>query len=75
MIGPPGLQGLLDSMTIITNKRYPELTVVEVGTPMTQGGHNHDVIVKLEYMTVFVRPVFVEQVLSSRISSPGTLRI
>ena len=62
MIGPPGLQGLLDSMAVFTNKKYPELEVIEVGNPMTGDNHHHDVIVKLEYMTVFVRPVFVTEV-------------
>ena len=32
-MGPPGLQGLLDSMVAFTNRKYPELKVVEVGLP------------------------------------------
>ena len=34
LVGPPGLQGLLDSMTAFTNRKYPELKVIEVGQPM-----------------------------------------
>jgi len=35
LIGPPGLRGLVDLMTPFTNRKYPELTVVEVGASTT----------------------------------------
>jgi hypothetical protein len=61
-LGPPGLQGLLDSMAVFTNKKYPEQFVIEVGRADGRGDHRKDVIVELDYMTVIVRPVFVSQV-------------
>lgn len=64
-MGPPGLQGLLDSMAVFTNKKYPEQFVIEVGRADGRGDHREDVLVELDYMTVIVRPIFVSQVRSS----------
>ena len=61
-MGPPGLQGLLDSMAVFTNKKYPEQCVIEVGRADGRRDHRKDVVVELDYMTVIVRPVFVAQV-------------
>lgn len=62
LVGPPGFQGLLDSMAVFTNKKYPEQCVVEVGRADGTGDHRKDVTIDLDYMTVLVRPVFVSQV-------------
>lgn len=61
-MGPPGLQGLLDSMAVFTNKKYPEQCVIEVGRADGKGDHEKDVVVELDYMTILVKPVFVSQV-------------
>jgi hypothetical protein len=61
-VGPPGLQGLLDSMAVFTNKKYPEQSVIEVGRADGKSDHKKDIVVELDYMTVLVRPVFVSQV-------------
>ena len=61
-MGPPGFQGLLDSMAIFTNKKYPEQCVIEVGRADGIGDHRKDVTIELEYMTILVRPIFVSQV-------------
>ena len=62
LVGPPGLQGLLDSMAVFTNKKYPEQCVIEVGRADGKRDHWKDVVVQLDYVTVIVRPVFVSQV-------------
>ena len=61
-MGPPGFQGLLDSMAVFTNKKYPEQCVIEVGRTDGTGVHRKDVTIELEYMTILVKPVFVSQV-------------
>ena len=63
VIGPPGLQGLLDSMAVFTNKKYPELDVVEVGNPCVGRDHHAVLTVDLEYMKIVLKPVFVAKVL------------
>ena len=62
VIGPPGLRGLIETMTPFTNKKYPELDIIEVGSPVAGRDHRVDVMVELEYMRVVVRPVFVAKV-------------
>ena len=62
VIGPPGLQGLLDSMAVFTNKKYPELDVVEVGNPCVGRDHHAVLTVDLEYMKIVLNPVFVAKV-------------
>ena len=62
VIGPPGLQGLLDSMAVFTNKKYPELDVVEVGSPCVGRDHHAVLTVDLEYMKIVLNPVFVAKV-------------
>ena len=52
-------------MAVFTNKKYPELDVVEVGSPAVGRDHHAVRTVELEYMVVIVRPVFVAKVRTS----------
>jgi hypothetical protein len=53
IIGPAGLQGILDSMVAFTNRRYPVITVTEVG----QKGDKRIRVVDVESFRVYARPI------------------
>jgi hypothetical protein len=58
IFGPPGTQGLIDSMSTFINRRYPELIVVECGLMGDSSIHSFDV----DNFIVAVRPVWVAKV-------------
>lgn len=52
IFGPPGLEGILHLMSPFTNRKYPEINIVEVKKDIE--------IIKIDTITIFIQPVWVK---------------
>jgi hypothetical protein len=58
VVGPSGIKSYLDVMTPFMNRKYPVLDINEVDSLTTK----ESLLLKLDYLTVNIIPVFANQV-------------
>jgi hypothetical protein len=53
IIGPTGITPLIDIITPFTNRRYPEINIIQIN-----GDDNDPKYIELEYMNIYIKPIW-----------------